>query len=146
MSACTEKQSHLPSQDEFNVNSMRTEASSLLHFVPYGLIVPKHQMFLQKMLLSSHCFIALFFRGGHCLSQETLLVPALFSSKQPSAPGTSSTNHIFCDLFHYVSASLTQCIIFMELVFLGRRAERKEGVYKNNETELCLKMFRITHL
>lgn len=30
--------------------------------------------------------------------------------------------------------------------FLGRRAERKKGVYKNNEIELCLKMFQITHL
>lgn len=30
--------------------------------------------------------------------------------------------------------------------FLGRIVERKERVYKNNEAELCLKMFRITHL
>lgn len=68
-------------------------------------------------------------------------MPALFSSEWPSAPGTSSTNHICRDLFHYVSTSLTQSMIFMALVFLGRRVEKKEGDYKNNETELCLKMF-----
>lgn len=72
----------------------------------------------QSVLLQS------FFWGGRCLFQETSLVSAFFSSDLPSAPVNSSTNHLLCDLLHYVSTSLTQCVIFMELAFLGG-GERK---------------------
>lgn len=69
-------------------------------------------------------FYCKFFWGGRCLFQETSLVSAFFSSNLPSAPVNSSTNHLLCDLLHYVSTSLTQYVIFMELAFLGG-GERK---------------------
>lgn len=124
----TENQRYLSSQGTASVNGTPSVSIFSTTRCPQWLHVPKHRMFLQRALPSSHCLTAFFFfgRSGHCFSQETSLVSPFFSPELPSAPENSSASHIFCDLLHYVSVSLTQCMIFMELMFL-REDCGKEG-------------------
>lgn len=115
---------------------------------PHGLIIPKLQMSLPRMLLSHHCFTAFPPAPGvgtpylkrypwcqHPLLQNLHLLPGLV------LPTT------FPRICFFISPHHSQSTWFLwSWCFLGRGVERKEGVYKNNEIELCLKMFRITHL
>ena len=128
--AGTEKQRYLSSRGAGSVSGTPNVSIFFTTRCPQWLHVPKHQMFLQRVVLSSHCFTAFFFffyKSGHCLSQETFLVSAFFSPELPSAPENSSASHIFRDLLHYVLVSLTQCMIFMELMFLREDCGKEGG-------------------
>lgn len=100
------------------------ETSSLLN-VPHGLIAPRLQMFLQRNFQSG--LLQSFFLSECCLFQEISLVPAFFSSDLVSPLVNSSTDHLLYALLHYVSTSLTQCMILMELAFLGEESRKGGG-------------------
>lgn len=144
----TENQRYLSSQGAASVNGTPSVSIFSTTRCPQWLHVPKHRMFLQRALPSSHCLTAFFFfeevdtaslkrhpwfhhsflQNCHLLLR--IVLPATFS--------------VIC--FIMSQCPLHSAWFSWSWCFLGRIVERKERVYKNNEAELCLKMFRITHL